>query len=362
MTSRLNQLIELAREKSSDRRRQLLRDITDVFMFHAPDDEAPEMVLYDEVMTQLTEEMETIVRAELSDRLADVRHAPRTLLRKLVTDDIMVAEPILTRSKALSDSDLVHVVQTKGQEHIRAVSKRETVSEVVSGAIIEHGDDHTLNVLLSNDGARLSRASTEVAVERAQANPMLHDAVVKRKDMPADLLNEMYFVVEARLRERILQENSRLDPNLIDKALNKGRTRVAVHHGSVPADYEDAYDAVQLMRRNGSLSPQKLASFLRSGQKTYFLVALAQMADIDYSTARQIVERKQIDALAIACRAADLDRALFLTCVMILLNNDGDAMGKAQDYGRLYAELPKETALRTIRFWRVRRSEGGVAA
>ena len=56
------------------------------------------------------------------------------------------------------------------------------------------------------------------------------------------------------------------------------------------------------------------------------------------------------------CKAADLDRSLFLTYAVVMLNNDGDAMGKAHAYARHYAELTREAALRTLRFWRMRRT------
>ena len=86
------------------------------------------------------------------------------------------------------------------------------------------------------------------------------------------------------------------------------------------------------------------------------------MADLDFLTAKYLVERREIDALAIACKAADLEKSLFLTYAMIMLNNQENTMGKAQEYARLYSELPRETALRTIRFWRLRRAEGPAAA
>ena len=52
----------------------------------------------------------------------------------------------------------------------------------------------------------------------------------------SDLLNEMYFVVEARLRARILEQNARLDPALLEAALAAGRTRVATSDGALPPD------------------------------------------------------------------------------------------------------------------------------
>ncbi len=359
--SHLTDLIDLAHETSSSKRRELLRQVTGIFMTHPDEVGGTELHLYDQVMTQLTADMETVVRAEIAQVLAGARVAPLGLLRKLAVDEISVAEPILTQSKALSVDDLMHVVETQGQGHLRAVSRREVVPEIVSGVIVKRGDDTTLHTLLSNDGARLSRASNEEVVKRAQANPDLHEAVVNRKDMPADLMNDMYFVVEQRLRERIIAENGKLDPSLIDQAIDKGRTRIAVAYGSFPEDYERISADVEALRKGGKLTPQLLARYMRDPNPTWFLCALSQMADIDFLTARHLVDKREIDALAIACKAAGLDKALFLTYAMIMLSEHENAMGKAAEYGKLYMDLPRETAERTIRFWRLRRAEGHAA-
>ncbi|MGZ3304951.1 MAG: DUF2336 domain-containing protein, partial [Asticcacaulis sp.] len=258
-------------------------------------------------------------------------------------------------------TDLMHVVSTQGQAHLRAVSRREEVPESVSGVIVRRGDDDTLHTLLSNEGARLSRASNEEVVQRAQANPALHEVVVNRADMPPDLMNDMYFVVETRLRERIMQENEKLDPSVIEQALAKSRDRVAVAYGSFPEDYERINADVETLRRNEKLTPGLLAKYMRDPNPTYFLCALAQLADIDFLTARHVVNRREVDALAIACKAAGLDKALFLTCAMIMLGDSDNAMGKAAEYGKLYMDLPQDVASRTIRFWRLRRAEGHAA-
>jgi uncharacterized protein (DUF2336 family) len=359
--SRLTDLIDLAKETSSEKRRVLLREVTDLFFTHTPND--PELRQFDVVLTQLATDMEEAVRAELSGRFAGAEHAPRRLIFSLANDEaIAVAEPVLSRSNSLSEDELLQVVKTRGQDHLRAVSRREVVPEAVSDVIVERGDDQTLNVLLRNDGARLSREASEAAVERAIRNPELHEAVIERKNLPPDLLNEMYFVAEARLRARILEENAKLDPAVLEQALAAGRKRVALQDGALPPDYDQAESYVAELRAAGELTPKVLARFLRSGGMTLFLVALAQLAEIDFHTARTIVEKKELDALAVVCKAADLDRTLFLTYAVVLLNSDSDAMGRAQEYGKLYADLPRETALRTLRFWRLRRQTTEMAA
>jgi uncharacterized protein (DUF2336 family) len=362
MQSKLVDLVHLAKEPSSARRRELLRQVTDLFFAGAEGHPPGEMALFDDVMTQLSAEMEEAVRAELAGRVADAAAPPRRLLRTLAADSFAIAEPVLTRSPALTEDDLLSVARTRGQDHLRAISRRVVVPEAVSDAIVERGDDHTLGVLLRNDGAALSRAAHEAAVDRASVNPDLHAAVVDRQSLPADLLNEMYFVVEARLRDRILEKNAEMDPAKLEAALAKGRQRVATRDGSLPADYAEAEAAVRAMKMGGGIGPSTLAAFLRNGEITKFLVALCELADVDFHTARRILERRELDALAIICKAADFDRSLFLTFAVLVLGRDENAMGRAKEYGVLYAELPRDAAARTIRFWRMRRQTGDVAA
>lgn len=359
--SRLHDLIALASEPSSVRRRELLRGVTDLF-FEDDQHGQVETQLFDDVMGQLAGDMEEAVQIELAQRLGKAANAPLGISRTLALGAIAVAQPILQGAPQLSEADLLLVARTQGQDHLRAISRRATVPEAVSDAIVERGDDDTLGVLIRNDGAVLSRQAHETVVDRAQANPALHEAVIDRQSLPIDLLNEMYFVAESRLRDRILTRNADVDPATLEAALKAGRHRIAAKDGALPADFNAALAEVQQLKAVNKITPQMLASLLRSGKTTVFLVALAELADIDFHTARKIIERREMDALAVVCRAADFDRALFLTFALLILDPNDDVMGKAKAYGALYAELPRESALRTIRFWRMRRNTRDVAA
>ncbi|WP_374656971.1 DUF2336 domain-containing protein [Phenylobacterium sp.] len=360
--SKLHDLIEMAREPSSERRRELLRGVTDLF-FSSEDVRGEEMELFDDVLSQLAGEMEEAVRLELAQRMSGAEAPPRGLLRDLARDtSIEVARPVLENSRALTDDDLLSVARTRGQDHLRAISQRPTISEAVSEAIVERGDDATVGLLLANDGARMSRETQEMVVDRAVERPSLHSAVVRRKSLPVDLLNEMYFVVEARLRGEILARNEAVDPAELDAALAAGRKQLAARDGALPTDYAEAEKQVRILRARGAITPQVLAGFLRSRETTKFLVALCELADIDFHTARRILERRELDALSIVCKAAGFERSLYLTFAVLILDRDANAMGRAREYGELYENLPREAAQRTIRFWRMRRKAGDMAA
>ena len=156
--SKLDDLIHLAREPSSERRRELLREVTDLF-FSASGPHGPaEMALFDGVLSKLAQDMEEEVRSELAERFSTAPAGPANLMSRLATDEsIAVAAPVLTRSNALTEADLLKVARTRGQEHLRALSQRADLSETVSDTVVARGDDTTLGVLLRNPEAPLSR-------------------------------------------------------------------------------------------------------------------------------------------------------------------------------------------------------------
>ena len=360
--SKLHDLIALAREPSSERRRELLREITDLFLAQPAEAMDPtQAALFDQVMQRIAGEMEAAVRAELARRLAPTRVALPRLLNDLGGDEIAVAEPVLRDATGFRDEDLLRLARSQGQDHLRAISQREVVPEVVSDAIVERGDDTTLGVLLRNEGAALSRQASEAAVDRAQANPELHAAVVERKSLPPDLMNEMYFVVEARLRAKIMARNAEIDPQALEAALRAGRRRLADRDGVSPPDLAEAEAHIEALWRKGELSPKTIAGFLRKGERTSFTVALARLADIEFHTAQRILDGKSVDPLAIVCKAAGFDRALFLTFVVLMLRSDANTLGRAQEYGDLYSQLSTDAASRALRFWRLRRQTGEAA-
>ena len=174
VVSKLNNLVDLAREKSSERRRTLLREVTDLFFEETPSQGSATSRKFDEVLSSLAEQTAQDAREELSQRFSDAPEAPRGLVLQLAQDAIEVAAPMLARSSVLSDDDLLSIAETAGQGHLKAMSGREDVCERLSDTIVRRGDDATVARLIRNDGARLSRetfepgAAENVAIGRKQ--------------------------------------------------------------------------------------------------------------------------------------------------------------------------------------------------
>jgi len=353
--SRFSKLIDLAQAGSSDQRRELLREVTDLFFETSGSRSTRESALFDEVLQLVAAEMQEGVLAELAETFADAKDAPLGLLRDLANHAYAVAAPVLQRSPLLDDQALLDVVNYQSQEHIKAVAARAKVSEAVSAAIVRFGDDHAVDTLVRNEGASISRASMETVVDRARANAMLHAGVVRRKDIPIDLLNEMYFVVESGLRDQILKRNASVDPATLDAALSRTRERMRQAATDMTAETRNAIHFINQKKNSGELNARLLVSLYRESKLMHFLCGLAELTGVDRETATDLIERKDMDGLAMVCRAANIERPLFVTLAVLACGGD-DAMARAEEFGKMYNQVPLEAAQRAMRFFKVRKS------
>ena len=250
---------------------------------------------------------------------------------------------------------MLYVDNYQSQQHINAVSQRPDVNETLSDAIVRLGDDHALDALIRNERAKMSRAGMETAVDRARRNDILHEGVVGRRDMPLDLLNEMYFIVESGLRDQILQRNASVDPKTLDAALTKTRERMRKSVGQMDAETRNALQFIQSKKAKGELNARLLVSLYREAKHACFLHGLAEIANLDVQTTGDLIERQDIDGLAMICRAANIDRPLFVTIAVLTCGGD-DAMNRAEEFGRMYNSVPVEAAQRAMRFFKVRKA------
>lgn len=346
-------LVELAKEPSSEKRRELLRQVTDIFLAETQTRTDREAELFDEIVGAVAADLETQVRIELAEKVAASRLSIRRTARRLAFDTIEVARPVLEKSRALTQSDLVDVIQQTTQDHMMAVTKRPDIGERAASALVARGEDPVVASLLRNPLARISRETYERVAHRALSSPVLHAPFVRRMNVPLDLLNEVYLKVSAELRQEIIGKFQGASPEDIEAALESSREHLSSAYGALPADYQLAKQDVDELESRNSLRPSSLETMLRNNKHTSFLIALARLTDVDFELASRLVEAKDVDALALLCRAAEFDRNLFVTLCMMILGGGG-GLSKAERYGKLYEQVPVVSARRAMRFWKIR--------
>lgn len=354
-------LLDLARETSSEKRRELLRQVTDVFLEDDASRTDTEAGLFDEIFDAVAADMEIQVRAELARKIAISKAPLGRTARRLALDEIEVARPVIERSSALTQKDILDVIHQKGQEHMLAVTKRTDICEQVSSALVERGEDRVVAALLENPRARIGRDTFEKVADRAADNPVLHAPFVRNQQVPLDLLNNVYLKVEHSLRREIMRKFHGVSPAELEAALAASRNHLSTAYGALPADYQAASDHIRLLEQKGELKPPVLVQLLRDNRRTAFMIAFSKLTDIEFDLARRLHETGDLDAIAMLCKGANFDRGLFVT-VCILISGDAQGLAKAEAFGQLYEQVPAAAAQRALRFWKVRAGSATRAA
>lgn len=353
-SSTLLKLTVLAKEKSSERRRELMREVTDLFFEAPPAEDDPLHAQFNAILSTLATEAALQARTDLAERFADAPVAPRELLLQLARDAIEVARPILQRSAVLNADDLIDIMETAGPAHMRAISTRDEVPAPVSEIIAEKGDAATVATLVANDGARLSRQAHETIARRAESNPMIQRPMIDRADTPPDLLHDLMLAVETSLRERIMSRFDQMGDGVLEAAMAASRARLEARMNEDRAMVEARrYIDARLVRRE--LDPPLLARLLRERELARFYVGFAELTGIDPDAARRAIEHEDVDLLALVCKASGVERAVFVTFAVLRPGAKGDGMAHARELGGAYDEIDPAAAQRTLRFWRMRR-------
>lgn len=345
-------LANLDAQESSEKRRALLRQVTGT-LSHATYSPA-EMAALDALMQTVAEEYSAEVRMEFARLVAVTSHNFPLAGEKFALDMIEVAEPVLRQGNGISDETLLKVVTQKSQAHLMAVTKRDAVSEKVSHALVEHGDDNVVTSLLANGGAKIADETFDIVARRAESSAQLQAPLARRKDVPPDILHDLYLKVEKTLRAEILAKFEGYPPEVLEKAFARSRARVTNAWHKRPADYHAAVKHVDMLKKGGQLSPEMLVDLLRQGEKslTLFHVAFATLVDVDYDVIVRIAGQPDLDALALLCRGAQFHPSLYV----VLALSPSEAADPTELAG-VYQSVPVTAAQRALRFWKA--SAGG---
>jgi uncharacterized protein (DUF2336 family) len=355
-TSHLHRLLELAKEPSSDKRRDLLRDVTDLFLENATTYTDAEKGHFGAIIGKVAQDMEVAVRAHLAEQLAAEGAAPPDLIRKLAHDHIDVARPILLNSGVLREQDLISVAQSQGQDHLATLAKRPAVSAAVSDVLVSRGDDKVLINLVSNQSAQISREAMETIVDRSEKNEALQGPLVKRPDLPVDLLQDMFIFVAKSVREQALTRLKGVSPESVERALADAQKRFSrtVSQGNLADAKAETY--INEKHRKRELNEGALVQMLRSGMLAEFISGLARLSELDTKTARRLVLNRNVEAIAIVCKSARFDRATFSAISLLIDATPARSVSQTYDILSLYDKIPPDVAQRAMRFWKVRAS------
>ncbi len=207
---------------------------------------------------------------------------------------------------------LTHLVElaAKGE------SARPALAHMISDLLLDWPREYPISARLPFE-ALLEKALGEVD---GKTRAELAARFAQRADAPIDILNELFFAASAEMKDNILARNAEEF---------RGRQD---HTGRI-----DATALIEVMRKRAWEFPDVFAEAL----------------DLPRATIDEIMRDASVQALAVACKGAGLERAAFSTIVTL-----ADRGRTAEDaYLRLavFDTIPQNAAARLLGFWRTHR-------
>jgi uncharacterized protein (DUF2336 family) len=345
-----------ANNGTSERRVQMLRKVTDLFLSEAARLTERHIDVFDDVLVRLMERIEAQALAQFSVSISDSTVAPRGVIRQLAYhEDGSIAAPPLSKSNRLSESDLIEIAGIRGQQHLRAISSRKTLSEAVTDVLLKRGDYDVSHALARNAGVRFSDFGYAILVERSERDDGLAEETGLRSDIPAKALRQLLMNANDAVRSRLLKAAR---PEL-RKRIQTSMQQIAEQISAAAPkriDYTTAKKTVSSLNCAGKLNDSAISRFAICGEYPSIVAALSLLSAVTIETVESLVLGGDSDGLIVACRAARLD----WSTAMSIISNRPDCLPVSQqklEQGKeIFDALSLSAAQHTIRIWSTRSS------
>lgn len=358
----LNDAVETGGEKQ---RLRILERVTDLFAAGSRGYSGDQIALFDDVLRQLSSDIEVKARTKLARRLSQLAVAPPKLIRSLAFDDeIAVAGPVLAHSEQLSDADLVENAATKSQAHLLAIAQRLRLSEPVTDVLVDRGDQRVIHKVVRNKGARFSLAGYGKLTNQARFDRRLTMDLVRRGDLPRQCFLKLLETASASVRAKLEAANPAAAAAIratIDDVATTMQQEVREASDQYAAAMRDA------RRRENVSCPITEGNILATAHVQDFertVIALSKVGRFPVDLVERALLDKGEDMVLILGKAAGCS---WTTVKELLLMYVAERNLKPNNLTRVferYKALTEETAREIIRFYeeRAKLNAGKVAA
>ena len=172
---------------------RLTRSLAQLFGIAEPACSDDDRSTFDRILVRIAPGATVEARIHLSDRLADATVPPREILLVLAHDVSDVARPVLVRSAALAEDDLIDIARTRGFGHMGAIAERRDLTIRITDVLVLRGDDEVRRTVAGNDTARISDKSFARLSLQARSDAVIEARLLRRDDLPDVVI---HFLVE----------------------------------------------------------------------------------------------------------------------------------------------------------------------
>jgi len=338
-------------------RSEMLRRVTDLYVLTSSRQTDADREVFGQVMARLAGALEAEARMELAFRLSQTPKPPADLVRRLARDDIEIARPLLERSHALTDRDLIDIARSGSLAHSDAISRRAQLSIPITDLLMQHADDVMLAQMASNPRAELSHASLEHMAERAAHNPELKHVLLDRPNLSPEIASRLRSVLKVATGDIHDAEVRAERPDapaaeVLGNELVQWNAAFA-ESGEIQGDDGDGDDDRRPAQRSGS-AEAKLAALAQAGKVKETVEALSVMTGLSRAQVETCLLSAETPALVVLCRAHELASTTFSALLQLRLSTGAITTKGVASAMRRYETMDAGMAQRIMRFLKVR--------
>ena len=261
-----------------------------------------------DILKRISKDVEMSIRIGMAERLAGDEAAPHEIIMLLADDRIEVARPILARSPVLSDADLIRVIEGSTEDHQIAIAERPAIGKSVSAALARSQCEAAVISLLRNTSARIAAETFELLSDRARRLSGLREPLTGRPDLPPEIAHKLYVWVSGALKTALAARYP--DAGYLSRTIDQTDPR---QRNEDPVPEANAKTLVAKLFAAGQLRSSFLIRVLNQGEMEVFEHAFAALLGLDVEITRKALYGTSPTTVALACRAAGIDRSVFMT-------------------------------------------------
>jgi uncharacterized protein (DUF2336 family) len=335
-------------------RAAVMRRLTDLFIMNGTGFSEEHIAMFDEVMSRLVAAIDSSARAEFGDLIAKNPRAPAKTTRLLALDDeIKVAGPILSHSKVLDEATLIEGAKTKSQDHLYAISLRDSIGEAVTDVLLERGDTEVVRSAAKNPGARFSEFGHTTLVTRSRQDGELALRVWTRADIPRQHLLSLFASASEDVQMQ-LEAADRQKVQLYRYLVAQAKSQIQTSIRENSASYAQARPFVEELHRTGALDGEMLAKFAQAGKFDEVTVALSLLCDLPVGHVERAIVHHRADHLMVLAKAIGLSWET--TRAILRMRGPSRSIGASEleANAQSFAKLQQKTAVSAMNFYRLR--------
>jgi uncharacterized protein (DUF2336 family) len=165
---------------------------------------------------------------------------------------------------------------TKNQEHLLAISRRNTLPDKRTDVLVERGDQQVVLSTAKNAGSRFSDKGFNTLIKRARGDDALTSCVAMRSDLPPQLFDQLLAAASEKVRAKFQAEREFVAPD-IDTVVGEVAGRIQASAATQPLSYAAAQVLVESLHRAGQLTTGKQQEFAVVGRFEETVAALSVM-------------------------------------------------------------------------------------